>query len=356
MMGVQFTVMTDGLAQTISDGIYLGYSPRLCVLVPGANDPGEVMLNNARQMFRYDPISTVIIRQADGRTSKEIQNLIITATKGAIQKGTDVIVLVDMDLDDIIPIFSGEWSGATNWAGDVINLVSTAFTEAGGKGERVMDCHSAGCDAVKVSLDKAVHEQGEVKRLFDALFLFNGRVSGTEFAPLLQKNGYSPSQVNLLLNKGDYPAQPHSISNLGEAKRRAGKSWTVFYAEEMSGRHMDHTVLIDKLRVPGTFIVFDGTLPHRMRTTVKELKMWGKDVLNIRKYRDDRKKLVRENKDFFKPPDPPDKYGGAGATSPGGVDIAPELKSKPANLKRMRENILDSRRSSENSLFLILNQ
>lgn len=306
--------------------------PKLWVLVPGINTWGGSMIDNAKQMLRYDPECTIIIQEAEGWNTLEIGNFVVEATKKAIQKGKDVIILVDMDLDhnlitshltpeslSKLPVIGTKWFNAVDWAGQTINLVSTSYSEAGGKGQRVVDCHSAGCDGFESSLRFALVSKGGKARLFDQVFLSNGRISGSEIGPLLQKCGYSWSQVNLLLNKGDLPAHPHSLSNLDEAKRHAGQWWTVFYAKEMSGRHMDHSVLIDKLRVPGSFEVFAGNNSYSFTATVEELKL-GKVKTEQGDIRSQHKaEYKKDDKYPFKPPDPPDKFGGAGIPSLGGV-------------------------------------
>lgn len=317
------------MASTFASGSDDNTPPRLWVLVPGANTWGESMLNNAEQMLRYDPDSTVIIQEAESWSNDEIKELVKVATESAIKKGTDVIVLVDMNLNidfrydlryyitpkkvaKLLPMTGTRWFDAVDWSGKTINLVSASYSEAGGKGKRVVDGHSAGVDGVESSLWFApIIDSGKMK-MFDEVYLSNGRTSiYGELGPLLKKSGYTPPQVKLLLNKGDLPAHPHSISNLDAAKKQAGKLWTVYYAIEMSGRKMDHSVLVDKLRVPGYFKVFTGESSYSITATVEDLKL-GK----VGTAQDFIGPKIDDNENYFyipstlPPPFPPDKFGG----------------------------------------------
>lgn len=338
---------------------------KLWVVVPGINTAGEGMLNNAEQMLRYDPDSTVIIQEAESWSDDEIKELVKVATENAIKKGKDVIVLVDMDLNHNVfsshitpkqmaglPIIGTKWFDAVDWAGKTINSVSISYSEAGGKGNRMVDCHSAGCDGFESSLNFApIINSGKMK-MFDEAYLSNGRTSTYELGPLLEKSGYTPTQVKLLLNKGDLPAHPHSISNLDAVKKYAGVLWTVYYASAMSGRHMDHGVLVDKLRVPGSFKVFTGKSSYSTTATVEELKlgkvgtMQEEPPMSLVSKDDDDKFFYIQPTPPLPPPFTPDKFGGAGNPPLGGVILDREntyTVDKTGKVKELATSILKSR-------------
>lgn len=237
---------------------YENYS-NLYVLIPGINTFGQKMLENAKHLFKYDSECTIIIQEAKRWSSFEISETIKKATGKAIEKKKDVIVLLDMDLEHNVilshltpklladlPIVGTRWFASVDWAGATANLVSLSYKEAGGKGKKVLDCHSAGCDGFESSLRFApINEEKKVK-MFDEVFLFNGRTSGSELAKLLKESNYSWDQVKLFLNRGDLPANPHSISNIDYVIKYAGENWIVFYCKEIQGHPMDHSVLINR--------------------------------------------------------------------------------------------------------------
>jgi hypothetical protein len=306
------------------------------------------MLSNAKQMLRYDPATTVVIEQAELWKEEEIKEMIQDATTKAKEIGTDVIVLLDMDLE-----WGPEWEDATEWAGKAMNTISAAYSEIVSDGKRIVDAHSAGAVAFAKSLIDALANTGGEKKLFDEVFLSNGRTSAKKLSPLLEKCGYTAEQIKLFLNKGDWWAAG-AIAKLEAVKAGAGKFWTVYFAKEMSGRNLDHGVLIDKLKVEGRFEVYDGGKPHEVNTSVHDIKMSliegnknksGKRT-DLGKSRDRRKK---KNDDYFKPPDfpppppPPPKLAPVSPTPKGGVDMNIKPTARDSSLRKLKDNILRSK-------------
>lgn len=382
--------------------------PRLWIIVLGMNTDGKDMLNSIKQMQHYDPDCTLTIEESKWSTDDQIKLKIAEVTNKALQKGKDVIVIVDMDLEIKVPEFSPKYSGgmarfdvvglagqaamldldtaefilrymgnrsrwfpAVDWAGRTMNLISQSFSDAGGQGKRIAVCHSAGCDGFKNSLRFAQSEKKKTSKYFDDAFLFNGRTNAAELGPLLKKSGYTPERVNLLLNKGDYAALPQvfnlvkgSISNLDAAKKDAGKWWTVYYGKDMPGRTMDHSVLVNDIRTAGDFDVYTGKNSYALNTTVEDILMGNTKTKQGKLRRTEhRERQKNDDKFYSKPPDPPppppDKFGGAAKPSLGGVLLEKKNSysvDQTGKLTRIAEAALWSRPKKESAAWTFKHQ
>jgi hypothetical protein len=248
-------------------------TPSLFVVIPGINDHGVMMLWRAEEMFPYDaeteiqicesPDSRMCIRPdsikcLNNPSDSQVRQAILEASKKAVEKGKDVIVNIDMDLENYtwefpLPPFFNRWNRSVTWAGRIANIVSEAFNEEIPKGRRMLYAHSAGGDAAYQSI-----YQMRGKKMYDDFNLLNGRTSAKKLAKALKDSGYGWWQVKVFTNEGDLPATPPlpllklwlgSISNYDVAKSYAGDAWVHLHSCDITG----HSGLRDAINVPGTF-------------------------------------------------------------------------------------------------------
>lgn len=277
----------SGLGSMDSD-----YSPNLIVLVPGINTNGQEMDNGAINMLRkigYNDPTKVIIRQIDGWTNEQIKEKIIDAVQNAKDSHRDIVVLIDMDLEEFIlkhefdwlPFVSTKWHGATKWTGETINLVSSTYSDQckGDDCTRYLEAHSAGVDGFSKSL-----EDNKGEKMFDDVYLLNGRTSAPKLARLLDEEGYVSDDVSVFLAKGDFPSRPRipifggSMSNLDSVLSNSGKLWKIFYAEGLKDGHND---LRDRINTQTLFRAYDKNDYNYIVRSVEDLKLE-----NRKKYRD----------------------------------------------------------------------
>jgi len=241
--------------------MYITTAPKLFVVIPGVgfgNTPehGAMMLWRAENMFRDDYECIKEIREVDNPSDNQVRDMITEATRKAKEKGKDVIVNIDMDLDNFsvleyINPFSKRWQQSVKWAGRVANVVSDAFKGINPRGVRMLYAHSAGVDATTRSI-----QQRPGERMYDDVNLFNGRTKAPPLADSLMSSGYSWWQVKVFTSKGDFPAFPNSLSNYDAAKRLAGRAWVHLHSLTITG----HNGLRDSIGVEGVFEVNLGAL------------------------------------------------------------------------------------------------
>jgi hypothetical protein len=281
---VAYNYMQPGSGPTPESVMYTyNKPPKLFVVIPGVgfgNTPehGAMMLWRAVNMFRDDYECIKEIREVDNAPDSQVRDMITEAIRKAKEKGKDVIVNIDMDLDNFsvleyINPFSKRWQQSVKWAGRMANVVSDAFKEINPTGIRILYAHSAGVDATTRSV-----QQRPGKRMYDDLNLFNGRTKAPALADSLISSGYSWWQVKVFTSKGDFPAFPNSLSNYDAAKRLAGpgRAWVHLHSLTITG----HNGLRDSIGVEGTFEVNLGSLGSRLKVgTVEEmmLKDWREE-------------------------------------------------------------------------------
>ena len=228
--------------------------PNLYVVVPGINTDGAVMLGNALGMARPDA-KRLYIREADwrrlqrdgGLTDREVERAVrgqvALALEEAGARGTDVIVLVDMDLEKYrweyaLPEDLNRWNRSTAWAGRMITFVAQEFRLRNPDGYRWLGGHSAGGDAIRM------HLRTSPRAMFHRVDIFNGRTPWQDLRKEAKADGYSPRNFFSWTNDGDYVASSDSLSNLGGA-RRGSDTWTHVHVRSMSGAKMEHGTLVD---------------------------------------------------------------------------------------------------------------
>ena len=219
--------------------------PKLMTVIPGINDHGEKMVKGAKSMFGDDDECIIDICESsdpnmcrEGSTNclknpspEEVGQKVKEITKKAKEKGRDIIVNIDMDLENywweyFIPIFN-RWQRSVEWAGRIANIVSESFTENNPIGDRILYAHSAGADAAYRSI-----EQKSGERMYDNLNLLNGRTPAYSLKTSLIQNGYQWWQVKVFTNKRDLPASRRSISNYIAAKQFAGTAWVHLHCDD----------------------------------------------------------------------------------------------------------------------------
>jgi len=253
--------------------------PELFVVIPGINDHGEMMIERAKIMFDYDDECLVRICEANrGQvcdivkpSAEQVRQEIIEATRKAKDEGKDVIVNIDMDLENFwweYPLPISRWQRSVRWAGRIANIVSEAFREENPTGARILYAHSAGVDAASWSIKRA---RGE--KMYDDLYLLNGRTNAYSLARALKRSGYEWEQVKVFTSKGDLIANPlWSLSNYGVASRGAGKAWVHLHSLTITG----HSGLRDSIGIEGTFEVNLGPFGRceGVVGTVEEMMLW----------------------------------------------------------------------------------
>ncbi len=238
--------------------------PKLFVTIPGINDHGEMMIEGAKKMVRYDDECKVFIMEKLRPSITAVKKAVANASKKAKEKGKDVVVLIDMDLENYtwefpLPPFLNRWKRSVSWAGRRANVVSEAFSKEAPGGKRILYAHSAGGDATKQSI-----AQSRSKRMYDNINILNGRtcavtwlfgfVCRDSLASVLKRCGYGWWQVKVFTNDGDLPANPNwSLSNYDVAKQEAGASWVHLHCCDITG----HSALRDSIPggIEGTFEV-----------------------------------------------------------------------------------------------------
>lgn len=223
----------------------------LFVVIPGIKDHGEMMIERAKVMLGdgYDEECVVRICEANrGQpcdlvhpSNNQVYQKIIEVTEEAKEKGKDVVVNIDMDLENYtwefpLPWLMNRWYRSVRWAGKMANIVSDAFTQEIPTGNRILYAHSAGGDATYQSVLRSR------KMMYDNINILNGRTSAVNLRNALRRSGYGWWQVKVFTNNGDLPAMPElplprilkrflgklwkaSISNYDAASRYAGDAW-----------------------------------------------------------------------------------------------------------------------------------
>lgn len=251
-------------------------TPKLFLVIPGVGfgttpEHGEKMLERAKVMFRYDDECLVEIPETSYLSDEEIRDMVIEATRKAKEKGKDVIVNIDMDLDGFnlweYIFWSGRWTASVTWAGGIANIVSEAFSEENPSGFRMLYAHSAGVDAASQSV-----QQMQGKMMYDDLNLFNGRTDAGTLWEALEASHYGWWQVKVFTSKGDYPAIPlKTLSNYDAARQGAGKAWVHAHSLTFTG----HNGLIENIGVAGGFKVNLGPYGScDVVKTVEEMMLW----------------------------------------------------------------------------------
>lgn len=271
------------------------YVPLLVVLIAGINDHGARLIDLARSLevgARYDENSFVRICEADrgqGCTlampsDGQARDAIAAATRRALERGRDVVVTLDMNLEDYsweyaLPIFRWRhatftrWQRSVRWAGRIANLVSQTFSQENPRGIRVLFAHSAGADAAAWSV-KLMRKRKV--RLYDSISLINGRTNASTLAGALRASGYRWSQVLVFTTRGDFLANPlWSLSSPGVAGRYGGEAWAQLHSTEapLTG----HSGLLENIGTVGVFEVNLGRLDHTLSGTAASMLLtdWG---------------------------------------------------------------------------------
>jgi hypothetical protein len=246
--------------------------PKLFVTIPGINDDGTIMLANVEfsNKVSYDSECEVIIREVSGLSDQQVLQLVTEAAAKANEKGKDVIVNIDMDLEGytmefVLPPLANRWSKSVKWAGKIANLVSDAFTKEVPDSTRMLIAHSAGGDATYQSISQARQPK------YDNINILNGRTAVDNLRRALRGSGYSYQQIKVFTCKDDLPATPPppkllklwsgSISNYDAAREWAGKAWIHLHCSEIAGHEkLGHSELRDHILGPeGTFDVSLGS-------------------------------------------------------------------------------------------------
>jgi hypothetical protein len=245
--------------------------PRLFVVIPGINDHGLMMLFRAEELFRFDVETSMQIcdssesqmclrpdrfRCLNGRSDPEIRQAIREASRKAVEKGRDVIVNIDMDLEDYLwefplPPFTNRWTRSVRWAGKMANIVSDSFTREVREGIRMLYAHSAGGDAAFQSI-----YQMPRKEMFDDFNILNGRTSANNLRNAINRSRYRWCKIKVFTNNGDLPATLPlfllgSIANFDVAKKYAGMAWVHLHSCDLTG----HNGMRDAVDIPGAFQV-----------------------------------------------------------------------------------------------------
>ena len=228
---------------------------KLFVVIPGINDHGEEMLDRAEIMVRYDSECQRNISEVDNLSDEQVRQMVSDAAAKANEKGKDVIVNIDMDLENFtlwqyfLPV--SRWQRSIRWAGRIANIASAAFREENPTGVRTLYAHSAGVDAASCSIRLAQPDM-----MYEDLILLNGRTNAYSLRRFLANCGYEWWQVKVFTSKGDYPASPWSLSNYDGAKREAGQAWVHLHSLTITG----HSGVRDSIGEEGTFEVNLGSL------------------------------------------------------------------------------------------------
>jgi len=188
---------------------------RLFTIISGTNDHGEEMIARAKKMFRYDDESFVsICERYRGQVctlvnpyDEQVRQKIIDATNKAKEKGKDVIVNIDMDLENFIlefplPPILNRWHPSVRWGGRTANIVSKVFEEENPSGVRMLYAHSAGGDATYQSISQSQ------SRMYDDINILNGRTNARNLSRALSLRNYEWWRVKVFTSDGDYPAAP----------------------------------------------------------------------------------------------------------------------------------------------------
>lgn len=239
-------------------------TPKLFVTIPGINDHGKKMVSRAVKIFRYDLASFRQIREIDGLTNNQIQQRVHKATRVAKEKGKDVIINIDMDLENYsIPTEyanqKARWQRSVRWASMVADIISQAFRDENQLGPRILYAHSAGGDAVNSSIKQKLGIQ-----MWESINIFNGRTLASTFSDRLNKSGFKWWQVKVFTNFLDLPAmmkipwvpESGSLSNYNVVGRAAGKSWVRLYGYGFM--HSGHSGLRNCIGMKHPFKVYVG--------------------------------------------------------------------------------------------------
>jgi len=265
--------------ETTSIKYVYAITPRLFVVIPGINDAGLTMLTRAANMVHHDFECEVIVREVSGLSVEQVRQLVTDAAINAKNKGKDVVVLIDMDLEDYswefpLPPFLNRWHRSVRWAGEMANIVSDAFTKEVPSGIRMLYAHSAGGDATYESIQRAK------QIMYDNINILNGRTSANQLSRALKGNGYVWQQIKVFTSEGDLPATPAppkylklwsgSVSNYEAAREWAGKAWVHLHSLTITG----HNGLRDSIGIEGTFEVNLGSLGSWQEVgTVEEMML-----------------------------------------------------------------------------------
>ena len=244
---------------TGDSSIMLATAPKLLALIPGINDHGNKMIEGAASLLRFDNdcVLRICEKERNGdedqvcdlvKPSKEqISQRIVEKLATAKERGKDLVVDIDMDLENYnflldyfipeaikIPGLRNKWFPSTEWAGNMANTVSEVFKQNNPLGSRLLWAHSAGVDAANRSLAQNAIRNSDPQPMYDNLILFNGRTNADAMKNNLQLNGYRPWQTKVFTNSGDFPAAiGKSLSNYSGAANYAGLAWTHLHSPNL---------------------------------------------------------------------------------------------------------------------------
>ena len=259
---------------------------RLLVVIPGINDHGEKMIEGAKFIVDYDDECTIRICEKQRNqicdlvkpSPEQVHEKIVEALENAREKGKDIVVLIDMDLENysLDYLVGKKWRSSVRWGGRMANIVSEAFSNEVSGGMRIIYAHSAGGDATYQSIYKSGEE-----RMYDNINIFNGRTSANALKSALKRSDYQWWQVKVFTNNGDCPGNPAwNLSNHDVVKKPsfAGDVWVHIHCRKIKtcpklrlSFCKCHSVLRDSIpkRTEVTFEVNFGSLKSREIVTGK---------------------------------------------------------------------------------------